>query len=87
MKKNITYYLIRDSRLGKREGNKYYLFRNGKWIEDDKNYIQDHLLGFDPSEPEDSPYRFGGSTVMDIDEITEEDAKTLIENLSTRGGA
>jgi len=86
MKKNITYYLIRDCRLGKKEGTKYYLFRNGKWLEDDKNYIQDYLLGFDPSEPEDSPYRFGGSTMMDIDEITEEEAMKLIGDLSTRGG-
>ena len=46
---------------------------------DEKHRIMDYLEGFDPSEPEDSPYRFGNTSVMmEIDEISEEKAKEIM---------
>ena len=70
---DITYYLIRERRLGKTQDDGYYLYDNGEWIPDEKNVILDHLMGFDPSE--DSFYGFGNAQIMDeMEEITEEQA-------------
>ena len=80
--KAITYYLINDRLLGKKEGLTYYLFRNAGWVLDEKNVIADHLAGFDPGEPEDSPYRFGNGTMSDIEVITYERAIQLISERS-----
>ncbi len=81
--KNIIYYLIRERILAKREHNEEiyedYIFKNGEWVVDEKYRIMDYLEGFDPSEPEDSPYRFGNTSVMmEIDEISEEKAKEIM---------
>ena len=75
-----TYYLIRNRTLGKRENNNFYLFKDGSWAPDTKNTIMDRLIGFDPSEPEDSPYRTGNMSIMDeIETISEEQALKLID--------
>ena len=42
--KQITYYLIREHRLGKKEGVAYYLFIDAEWVWDEKNVIMDHLI-------------------------------------------
>ena len=43
--------------------------------------VMDHLVGYDPSEPEDSPYRFGSmSILMEMDEISEEKAILMMNN-------
>ena len=77
--KNIIYYLIRERILAKREQNEDYILKNGEWVVDEKHRIMDYLEGFDPSEPEDSPYRFGNTSVMmEIDEISEEKAKEIM---------
>ena len=70
--------------LGKREGigreQKDYLFENGEWKPDVMNVIMDHLAGYDPSEPICSTERFGNKGILDdIEEITEEDAKELMD--------
>lgn len=78
MEKIITYYLIRERLLGKKEEEGQtvgcFLFRNGKWELDDRNTVMDHLHGYEPLEPEGSPYGYGGGSMMDIDEISEEEA-------------
>ena len=59
-----------------------YLFKSGKWVVDDEYVIPDHLIGFDPSEPEDSPYRIGSTSVMmEMEEISEEKAISSIPKL------
>ena len=69
----ITYYLIRERRLGKAQEDGYFLYNNGEWIQDERNVILDHLMGFDPSD--DSFYGFGNAQIMDeMEEITEEHA-------------
>ena len=93
--KSVTYYLIRDRIVAKREEDEKriedYLFSDGKWVEDVNNVIMDHLMGHDPSEPEDSPYRFGSTSIlMEMDEISEKDAMSLINqqvlDISERSG-
>ena len=67
MSDKATYYLILERQVGKREDGKYYLFKDGKWEVDTENAIKDRLVGYDPSEPIDSPYRFGNGSVKPID--------------------
>ena len=82
MKENsVVYYLIKNIIVGKREcnGERDYLFECGRWLTDAGSVISDHLVGFDTSEPEESPYRFGNTSVMmEMKEISEEEAMKLI---------
>lgn len=84
MKEDKTvYYLVWRRVVAKREKrNEHYedyLFKSGEWVEDKKRIIADHLIGFDPSEPKDSPYRIGSTSVMsEMEEISQETAISLI---------
>jgi hypothetical protein len=41
--------------------------------------INDHLVGYDPYEPEGSPYGFGSSGILfEMEEITEEEARAFM---------
>ncbi len=76
---NPTYYLILNKQLGKEEDGKYYLYTNGSWVADTKSTILGRLMGFDPSEPADSPYAMGNMDIMDtIEVITEQQATEFI---------
>ncbi len=82
--KKTIYYLIEGHTVAKQVKNdgiysKEYIFRNGKWIEDENSEVMDHLWGFDPSEPEGSPYRFGnGSILREMKEISKEEAVAIM---------
>ena len=83
--KQVQYYLICGCIVAKREihENTYtdLIFQNGKWAIDVDFVIADHLNGFDPSEPEDSPYRFGNTSIlMEMDKISESKAIQLIND-------
>ena len=81
---NTTYYLILNRQLGKEEDGKYYLYTNGSWVPDTKSTILGRLMGFDPSEPADSPYAMGNMDIMDtIELITEQQAREFINNHSS----
>ncbi len=73
------YYLILERTVGKQEENgRYYVFRNGEWQLDVKNEIFERLIGYDPSEPPDSPYGIGNTDILDeIEEISYEKAMML----------
>ena len=76
---NTTYYLILNNKLGKEEDGKYYLYTNGSWVPDTKSTILGRLMGFDPSEPADSPYAIGNMDIMDtIELITDHQAREFI---------
>ena len=80
---NITYYLVWNRLLAKREEDektsKDYIFVDGKWVPDEKYIIMDHLMGYDPSEPEDSPYSIGSTSIMmEMKEISEENAVEIM---------
>lgn len=80
-----TYYLILDRQLGKKEDNDCYLFENSTWVRDIYNEINDRLIGYDPSEDFDSPYKIGCTSIMDeIKEISEERAMQIINGQSTK---
>ncbi len=78
------YYLVYDRIVGKRENYgdcwfKEWLFQDGEWVPDTDFVIMDHLVGFDPTEPPESPYRIGSTSVlMEMDEISEDQAMALI---------
>ena len=75
---DARYYLILGRRLGKKDGGKYFILRDGAWAQDDNNEIMDRLMGYDPSEPPESPYGIGSTDVMDeIEEISYEQARVL----------
>ena len=77
--KNVKFYLLYDHLLGKEEDGKYYLFKDKKWIPDSESVIMDHLVGYDSSEPEDSPYVTGCTSIMDeIQEISYETATNIM---------
>lgn len=83
MKKNNTYYLLKKRMVAKREAcgdlHNDYLFVNGKWMPDKDHVIMDHLVGYDPCEPEDSPYRFGSTGVLlTMEEISEKKAVAMM---------
>lgn len=75
---DITYYLIRERRLGKAQGGEYFLYDYGEWIPDERNVIKDHLMGYDPND--DTPFGFGSLSIMDeIEEIPEDRAYQLMD--------
>ena len=80
--KNTTYYLIRNRIIGKRETNSEcfsYLYKDGEWVPDKDCVIIDHLFGYDPHEPDDSPYKIGNLSIMEkIKEISYEEAMERI---------
>ncbi len=77
--KKIKYYYVEDLRLlGKSEGDTYYVFIDAEWVPDEWHYIMDRLIGYDPYEDDDSPYKIGNTEVMDeIEEISEKEAKHI----------
>ena len=78
-----TYYWIREVRLGKKDENGYFLFEKNQWVKDEKNYILDKLMGYDPCEPDDSPYKMDNLSIMDeVEEITEERAKEIMNQMN-----
>lgn len=78
--KKVTYYQIRGLQIGKREDGRDYLLKEGEWVSDEKHVISDHLLGYDPYEPEGSPYAIGNTSIMDeIEVLTADEALPLIE--------
>lgn len=82
--KQITYYLIEKCRLGKKENVAYYLFIDAEWVWDEKNVIMDHLMGYDASEPVDSPYAIGNTSIIDeIEEISFDKAMRVINEQTT----
>lgn len=55
-----------------------YDFDSGEW-RPGGNELFNNRIGFDDSEPEDSPYRYGNSSCMkSITEISHEEAETFI---------
>ena len=77
-----TYYLVYERLVGKRvEGKGDFILRDGKWQPDTEIIIMDHLHGFDVTEPEDSPYRYGNGSIMrEMREISSEEAIRIIND-------
>lgn len=84
----LNYYLDRDREiLAKGIGfqNWIYDFEKRKWVYDRKSIINDMLMGYDPGEPEGSPYGIGSTSVMDeLEHITYETAMEMIGDISVQ---
>ncbi len=81
---SVTYYRINDlDLLGKEEDYVPYLFKPGKgWVVDNDNILMDRVMGFDDSEPDNSPYKIGNSSTMDlVKEISQKEADKIIADL------
>ena len=64
-----------------------YDARSGEWCLGN-NELWKNRVGFDSSEPEDSPYRYGNSSCMEsIEEITHEEAEAFISKKIDEKGA
>ena len=70
---DCKYYLILKNRLMCHLNNKTFEYINGKWESTSYNEILGRLIGFDPTEPKNSPYAMGNGDIMaEIEEITKE---------------
>ncbi|MBE5850306.1 MAG: hypothetical protein E7298_09135 [Lachnospiraceae bacterium] len=79
MEKNTRFYLLYDHLLGKEEGGQFFLYKDKAWIPDHEHMIMDHLTGYDPSEPPDSPYGIYCTDIMEeIKEISPEKAMEMM---------
>lgn len=76
----ITYYkMCCPSFICKADNDKYYIYKDGEWIIDKEMIVFGKLIGYDPYEPDDSPYKIGSTSVMDqIEEISEAEAFGLM---------
>ena len=61
----MKYFLLWGNVVGKEEKGEYFIFRDGKWVADRSCLIRDRLIGYDPSEPPDSPYCIGNGLIME----------------------
>ena len=77
---DVAYYLMYGSKLGKYDNGRYLLYIDNQWVKDEDYVILGMLNGYDPYEPEESPYGWGSLSVMDnIEEISEEQALSLMK--------
>lgn len=75
------YYEIKDLGLiGKIEGNLPYIYDPEQgWISDKESLLLDRIMGYDPSEPDVSPYRIGNLDIMEqVGKISREEAEKRI---------
>lgn len=80
MDDEVFYFYIEDLNLvGKMDDYAYYIYGDGMWQLDKKNILPDRIMGYDASEPKDSPYGIGNTYMMSlVREITEVEANKLI---------
>ena len=79
----FNYYLMQDRGIVARGvyfDNWIFDFDSREWIKDTKCIISDALMGYDPGEPEGSPYGIGSTSEMD--EIKHIDYKTAMQFIS-----
>ena len=81
--KDFNYYLMQDRGIVARGvyfDNWIFDFESRSWVKDTKYIISDALMGYDPGEPEGSPYGIGSTSEMD--EIKHIDYKTAMQFIS-----
>ena len=76
----LNYYLLKDLGLvAKGYDNHYWIYHDFAWHKDTEGIVWSKLIGYDPSEPEDSPYGIGSTSVMnEIKQISCEKAVDII---------
>ena len=78
--KKMNYHLLKDSGLvAKGYDNHQWIYHDLAWHKDTDGIVWGKLIGYDPSEPADSPYAIGSTSVMDeIEQISYEKAMHII---------
>lgn len=72
--KDCKFYLVENNRLFCTYNNETYELKNNEWLKANNNEITDRLMGYDSSEPSDSPYAIGNTDIMSsIKELTLEE--------------
>ncbi len=81
LRPKVVYYYLNDiDALGKSVNWDFFIYSKGSWQKDTDMKIPDRLNGYDPYEPEDSPYGFGSTSVMDtIRQISRKEAVEFID--------
>jgi hypothetical protein len=81
---SVTYYLVRGKTVAKKDNGTAYLYELGAgWVRDTGHIVSDRLIGYDPYEPSDSPYKIGNTSIMDeIEVITEGEALERVAQLN-----
>ena len=71
---NCKFYLVENNRLFCVINNQTFELINNEWSNSSNNEIMDRILGYDSSEPSDSPYAIGNTDIMSsIKELTLEE--------------
>lgn len=83
---SLKYYYIRDlKRFARGDGFDNFIYTEGTWEHDTQFVVSDRLMGYDPYEDDDSPYKIGNTAIMaEIEEITEKEFMRRIQ-MSTDG--
>lgn len=78
--KKMNYYLLKDSGLVAKGYSFYHwIYHDFAWHKDRESIVSDKLFGYDPSEPEGSPYGIGSTSIMDeIEQISYETATNIL---------
>ena len=72
--KDCKFYLVENNRLFCTCNNETFELKNNEWIKANNNEITERLMGYDSSEPSDSPYAIGNTDIMSsIKELTLEE--------------
>lgn len=81
---SIDYYHIKDLNMVAKEDEFVpYVYEPGKgWVVDKDHILMDRLMGYDNTEPADSPYRIGNTSMLEaVKEVSEKEAEKLIASL------
>ena len=84
----FNYYLMQDRGIVAKRvyfDNWIFDFNSRSWVKDTKCIISDALMGYDPGEPEGSPYGIGSTSVMDeLKRIDYDTAMQIIGDLTVQ---
>ena len=83
----MKFYLINDNRLLYTDGKESFEYINNEWLKISNSEITDRLMGYDSSEPSDSPYAIGNTDIMEsikelqLEQVIETFGKSVIDKI------
>lgn len=84
---NYKFYLINGNKLSYTDGKESFEYKNNEWIKINNSEIISRLIGYDPSEPSDSPYAIGNTDIMEsikeltLEQVIESFGKSVIDKI------
>lgn len=80
--KTAFYHIMDLNLVGKEENFVPYIYKDGGWAVDKEYILTDRLMGYDEFEPDDSPYKTGSTSILNlVEEVSEEKAMELIRSV------